>query len=205
MEILFLLISFVASVAGAICGIGGGVIIKPVLDVAGLASVAAVNFLSGCTVLAMSLYSVGRSMAARESNINLPIGTPLAIGSAVGGVLGKQLFLFVSALVKHQSTVTKVQALSLLVITLTSLAYVVFKKKIKTHQLSGWGMCLLIGLSLGFVSSFLSIGGGPVNLVVLFYFFSMDTKTAAGNSLYIILFSQAASLVTTVVTNNIPD
>ncbi len=55
------------------------------------------------------------------------------------------------------------------------------------------------------MSSFLGIGGGPINLVVLFYFFSMDTKTAAANSLYIILFSQITSLITTFVTRSVPE
>ena len=58
-------------------------------------------------------------------------------------------------------------------------------------------VCGAIGLVLGVMSSFLGIGGGPINLVVLF--FSMDTKTAAENSLYIILFSQIASLLTRTV------
>lgn len=35
-SILFFCVSFFASIAGAICGIGGGVIIKPVLDMLGL-------------------------------------------------------------------------------------------------------------------------------------------------------------------------
>ena len=60
--------------------------------------------------------------------------------------------------------------------------------------------CFVIGLCLGVVSSFLGIGGGPINLVVLYYFFSMQTKVAAANSLYIILFSQAASVISTFVT-----
>lgn len=47
-------------------------------------------------------------------------------------------------------------------------------------------------------SSFLGIGGGPINLVVLFYFFTMSTKRAAQSSLYIILFSQAASTIAAV-------
>ena len=51
---------------------------------------------------------------------------------------------------------------------------------------------------------FLGIGGGPINLVVLYFFFSMDTKTAAANSLYIILFSQLASLLSTLVTRTVP-
>ena len=57
-EILVLLIAFGASVVGAICGIGGGVIIKPLLDAFGIAGVAEISFLSGCTVLSMSCYSV---------------------------------------------------------------------------------------------------------------------------------------------------
>ena len=63
----------------------------------------------------------------------------------------------------------------------------------------------MIGLLLGIMSSFLGIGGGPINLVVLGYFFSMDTKTAAANSLYIILFSQTASLLATLLTASVPE
>ena len=46
-SILIFCVSFFASIAGAICGIGGGVIIKPVLDMLGLASVATISFLFG--------------------------------------------------------------------------------------------------------------------------------------------------------------
>ena len=58
MAVLFFIISFLASVAGAICGIGGGVIIKPTLDMFHLASVSTISFLSGCTVLALSLIHI---------------------------------------------------------------------------------------------------------------------------------------------------
>lgn len=63
---------------------------------------------------------------------------------------------------------------------------------------------MTIGLALGICSSFLGIGGGPINLVVLYYFFNMDTKTAAANSLYIILFSQTANFLTTLATGAVP-
>ncbi len=65
-------------------------------------------------------------------------------------------------------------------------------------------MNLAIGLILGLLSSFLNIGGGPFNLIVLSYFFSMDSKTAALNSLYIILFSQVANLISTFIQGEIP-
>lgn len=43
MELLFFVISFLASIIGGICGIGGGIIIKPALDLSGLASIATVQ------------------------------------------------------------------------------------------------------------------------------------------------------------------
>lgn len=42
--VLFFMISFLASVIGAICGIGGGVIIKPTLDLFQLAGVSTISF-----------------------------------------------------------------------------------------------------------------------------------------------------------------
>ena len=54
------------------------------------------------------------------------------------------------------------------------------------------------------VGAICGIGGGPINLVILYFFFSMTTKAAAANSLYIILFSQATSLVSTIVTGTVP-
>lgn len=62
-----------------------------------------------------------------------------------------------------------------------------------------------IGITLGIMSSFLGIGGGPINLVVLYYFFSMSTKVAAQNSLYIILISQITSVTTTLFTKTVPE
>ena len=52
--VLFFLICLAATTAGGISGVGGGVIIKPVLDAVSGMGVATVSFLSGCTVLAMT-------------------------------------------------------------------------------------------------------------------------------------------------------
>ena len=203
--LLFLLISFLASVAGAICGIGGGVLIKPALDAFGVMSVSAISFLSGCTVLAMSCYSMLKNKMSGESLVDAKTGTPLAIGAAVGGVAGKLMFQYISGLFASKETVGAVQAGCLLVITLGTLIYTVKKDKIVTLRISSTAACLGIGVVLGIFSSFLGIGGGPINLVVLFYFFSMKTKEAAQNSLYIILFSQITSLLSTLLTGTVPE
>lgn len=199
------LVCFLSSVIGAICGIGGGVIIKPVLDAFGVMSVSAVSFLSGCTVLSMTTYSVLRSRLSGKSRIEQKTGLPLAIGAAFGGVIGKWLFSIASSISVDKERVGAVQAACLFVVTLGTLLYTLYKNKIKTHHVTEPLLCVAIGLALGILSSFLGIGGGPINLVVLFFFFSMDTKAAAENSLYIIFFSQMASLVSTILSGGVPE
>jgi len=198
------LVCFGASIIGAICGIGGGVIIKPALDAFGILDVATISFLSGCTVLSMTTYSVVKSKMSGESKIDSNTGVPMAIGAAVGGVAGKQMFQIVKAASGNPEFVGAVQAICLILVTLGTLLYTIYKKKIKTHDIHSKTLCVVIGLLLGMMSAFLGIGGGPINLVVLYYFFSMESKTAAENSLYIIFFSQIASLIASFVTHTVP-
>ena len=200
MYVLFFIISFGASIIGAICGIGGGVIIKPVLDASGTLPPGTINFLSGCTVLAMTCYSVLRNRLSGSTSIDADHTLPLAIGATLGGLAGKQLFDVVEGLFATPDMAGAVQAVALGIITLGTLVYNLNKPKIKTLTVDGTLPCLIIGFALGVMSSFLGIGGGPINLVVLFYFFSMATKLAAQNSLFIILCSQAASTVTSLPT-----
>jgi hypothetical protein len=129
----------------------------------------------------------------------------MAIGAAAGGLIGKWLFSYIKSLSSDPNRVGAVQAICLLIVTLGTLIYTIYKSRIKTYQVENAIVCILIGLFLGVMSSFLGIGGGPINLVVLFFFFSMTTKVAAENSLYIIFFSQLASLISTIVTGSVPD
>jgi len=204
---IYLIVFFVcfgASIIGTVCGIGGGVIIKPVLDALGVMDVTALSFLSGCTVLSMSTYSFLKNKQSSTSN-KTNTAFPLAIGAACGGVAGKMMFQYILSIASDQSKVALIQALCLLIVTIGTLIYTIYKERIKTHRMTSAAVCVLIGIALGMLSSFLGIGGGPINLVVLFYFFSMKHKTAAENSLYIIFYSQLASLVQTIVTGSVPD
>lgn len=199
---LIFIVCLMSSTAGGICGIGGGVIIKPVVDSLGVLSVSALSFLSGLTVLSMSCISVYKQRKRRL--VNMKTGTALAIGAAVGGLIGKALFDAIKKSV-GEAPVGLIQSIALGIITLGTLFYTLKRSKIHTHNVKNPVFCALIGLALGVMSSFLGIGGGPINLCVLYYFFSMDTKKAAANSLYVILFSQAASALSTIVQGKIPE
>ena len=203
--LLFFFVSLGASVIGAICGIGGGIIIKPTLDFFSLGSVAAVSFLSGSTVLSMTCYSVIKNLKSQDNTIDMRTGTPLALGSALGGIAGQQLFVLAYLCFGNPNLVGAIQSAGLFLITLATLIYTLVKHRLQTLNVSGTVSCLSIGLFLGLISSFLGIGGGPINLMILGYFFSMPTKTAAQNSLYIILFSQITNLLTIFWAGHLPD
>lgn len=201
---VFFLISILSAAAGSICGIGGGVILKPVLDTAGIMSVSGISFLSGCTVLAMSTVSVCKNLHGRREKLNLKLVVPLAVGGAAGGAIGKTMFQALKQAVDNERLVGLVQAVVLIIITFGTLIYTVCRGKIHTLRCGGICLSLTIGLLLGIMSSFLGIGGGPINIVVLEFFFSMKTKEAAASSLFLIMFSQFTGLAQTLLTGTIP-
>lgn len=170
-----------------------------------VANVATISFLSSCTVLSMSLYNVCRSIASKEQTIDVRRSTPLAVGAVAGGVGGGILFQYAKAAATNIDRVGAVQAICLAGLTLACLLYTLLRKRIQAHALKSKWMCVAIGMGLGGVSSFLGIGGGPINLVAFYYFFSMEPKAAAQNSLYVILFSQAANLLTLLATGSVPE
>lgn len=203
--IIIVFVCFGASALGSVCGIGGGVIIKPVLDAVGILPVNMVSFLSGCTVLSMSLVSVGKNLlSGRGEKFDKKRGTLLALGAAAGGILGERVYQVVLGLLPDTQTVGAVQAAALLAVTAGTLWYTLKKEGIRSKHLEGLLSCAVMGTALGMMSVFLGIGGGPINLVVLYYFFSMGTKEAAGYSLYIIMFSQLAGLLEKAVGRQIP-
>lgn len=203
MELLIFFVCLAASAAGGICGIGGGVIIKPVLDALGVLSVSAISFLSGLAVLSMSVISVLRQRKARL--VELGTGSLLAAGAVAGGIAGNAAFQAVKAMAGSDRFTGVVQALVLALVTLLTLVYSAFlRDRLPSFRVQNPLACVGIGGIMGLLSAFLGIGGGPVNLAVLYFAFSMDTKKAAANSLYIIMFSQFSSFLTSCVQGTIP-
>jgi len=197
-----LVVSFGASAIGALFGIGGGVIIRPILDLTSPYSVAVVHFLSSATVLAMSAYSVGAGLVSkRENHIDFWVSTSLGISAAIGGILGSMLF----GLVLPGENAGMIQSLAFVAVMGATFVFMIYKSKVTPLEANNIFLGLPVGLSLGVVSSFLGIGGGPINLAVLYYFYGMNAKTAAQNSLYIIFISQAFALLTNLVGDQIPD
>jgi len=206
LQAVCILVSFFASTLGAICGIGGGVIMKPILDATGVVSVSQASVLSCCTVLSMSVVSLykrtrGGSLAKQ---IDLRRTLPLAIGAVIGGFIGNTLFQQAAALTGDSMAGVMQNAL-LMILTLINVPYLLFEQRIHRFSIRFVPGCVLAGVFLGTASSFLGIGGGPINLLFLSLLFSMGIKEAGLNSIFIILLSQITSLAKTAVRGGLGD
>lgn len=204
MEFIYFLVCFGASLIGAVSGIGGGVIIKPVLDSLGTLDISAIRFLSGCTVLAMAVCTMIRARGG-DARVNPRVSVPLAVGSCLGGIVGKEAFQLLTEFYAGGNRAAVMQSALLLAINVGVLLYLQNRARIRSHSISSAAVCCLIGLLLGTLSSFLGIGGGPINIAVLYYFFSMRPKETALNSIFIIVFSQSSSLLGTLVGRSVPE
>lgn len=203
MSIVLFIIACMASIIGSISGIGGGIIIKPLLDALTSLDVSVISFLSGCTVLSMSIMTLIRS---RKTSVKIDKvkGTYLALGGVVGGLVGKYIFDLAKAAFGQDAVIGATQSIMIIIMCIGVALYVKFKESIKTHQINNIFVCLGIGAFLGCLSAFLGIGGGPINIALLGFCFSMDTKVAAINSIYIIFFSQLSSLIFTITSGTVP-
>lgn len=194
-EILYFLVAIFATTVGALTGMGGGVIIKPVLDILGHYDVGSISMLSSITVFFMALVSVARHRGDIHKR-DAAIVIPLALGSVLGGNLGTTALKAMTASVPN-NRVTLIQNVILALLVGVIFVYMKRRESLPTLHLQGVLPGAGMGLVLGMLASFLGIGGGPFNVALIMFAFSVSTKSAAVYSLVTILFSQGSKLITT--------
>ena len=195
-EIIYLIITLIATTLGAIAGIGGGVIIKPVFDAFGEYTAAEISVISSSAVFAMSTVSTLISAkTVREQKDSLKLMLPLAVGASLGGYAGELLF---SRFTAQDSLIRIVQNAILLVLIIFVVVYMKNEER-KSLYRNDWYSAAAVGLLLGCVSAFLGIGVGPINVAVITLVFGMEIKTAVIGSLITILFAQGTKLISIAV------
>lgn len=196
--ILYSIIIFIACTVGAVVGIGGGIIIKPLLDFIGIHSVETVGFISTCAVFAMSISSSIKHIKSK-TEMKPKIVLLVSIGSVFGGIIGNEIFDFVLA--KLNSDIVKgIQAVIITAFIVFVIIYV-NSKNIKSFEIKNPAAIIAVGLMLGLMSAFLGIGGGPINTAFLVLLFSFTVKESAVYSVAIIFFSQLSQLITIFISN----
>ncbi|MHC5268551.1 sulfite exporter TauE/SafE family protein [Enterococcus sp. LJL98] len=195
--LLYFLVIVLANTIGAISGMGGGVIIKPIFDLIGIHSVAAISFYAAVAVFVMAFVSTYRQIQ-NGIQIQWKVAGWISFGAVVGGVLGSQALNQLLTLFSNEDWVTMIQ----IVLTVLTLLFAFFYSYFdwRSFRLNRVWWYLFCGLTLGFLASLLGIGGGPINVSLLVLLFSMPIKEATVYSICTIFFSQLAKLVTIFLT-----
>lgn len=192
LAVIYAVVILVATTLGAFVGLGGGVIIKPVLDFIGQEPRVQVDFLSCVAVFTMSIVSTFKAIR-NKIEFKKSIVVFIAAGSIAGGFLGS----YVMDLLEEQFVNVNMRCIQAFMLATLMIAVCVYvnKQSFSFHIKNPVTICL-VGLLLGFLASFLGIGGGPINVAVLTLFFSLNVKESAVYSVAIIFFSQLSKLIT---------
>lgn len=187
------LIILLSTFIGAITGLGGGIIIKPLLSIVTDFSVIATNFYAALAIFSMTLYSLYDSKK-NKVEIDYSLATILSIGALIGGVVGSGLVIKLSK-VLGDVKLLNIQLILLIVVMVVSIIITLRTIETKKHKVPIIAS-LATGLFAGLISAFLGIGGGIVNIPILILIYKEAHKQAVLTSLFVVFISQLSSIVT---------
>lgn len=182
------IICFIGSFVGAITGLGGGMIIKPMfgsaLQMTSHIGNLVAKFMSTSVVFTMSSKSSWYYKKQKVS-FDYKLGMVLGIG-IIAGILAVMLvgnILFALEIL--------LQGILYFIVFLV----VLFRDKYpKCNYRNNVVVILLIGFVIGFLSSFFGIGGGAIKIPFFIVFFSMSVKEAAIYSFFASMISEPVKL-----------
>ena len=187
-ELWLIPLGFAAGLLGSIIGLGGGIIIVPVLTFFGFSPA----LVASNSIFAVFSNAIASSISyAKQRRIEYSIGLKLGLLSIPGTVVG--------AFISSEITPSIFKILFALILISASI-YIFFKRKIeqKNYNLSKQIMILAIGASFvaGIISGLFGVGGGIIFVPLMVVAMGLSMKNAAPTSQFILLFASGSALVT---------
>jgi len=181
-------LGFAAGVLGSMIGLGGGIIVVPVLTFLGFPPTAAA---SNSLFAALSNAIASTISYSRQKRVEYSLGLKLGLLAIPGTVLG--------AVISTDVTPEIFKILFGLVLIVSAI-YIFLRKKIATRErtLSYQMMVFAVGISFfaGIISSFFGIGGGILFVPLMVVGMGMAMKKAAPTSQFILLFVSLSGVIT---------
>ena len=200
MQIAFLIVGVLAGVLSGMFGIGGGIVIVPVLvALFGYGFTEAVATSLAALLMPVAIFAV--IAYYRAGKMRLSISVLIAFGLIFGGLAGAEL--------AQRLDVSIVERLYGLFLLYAGWRFVEPRKwlaeyragvapaappQIETPQVA-WYFILLLGLGAGVISGMFGVGGGIVIVPALVTFLHFDQKLAVGTSLGALLLPVGAGAV----------
>ena len=176
---------FVGAIAGFF-GVGGGMILVPILMLIGFDIKAAI----GMSVVQMVFSSVyGSYINYKKGKLEINEGLWVGIGGIIGGVIGAH---FTDILPKE------ILQYIFLALVIFALIRVATAKKLEENQQEGSFSKLtlfLIGLIIGTIAMMLGVGGSIMLTPVLIGYLHFPSKKAATAGLFFVVFSSISGAV----------
>ena len=186
-QLWLVLLGFAAGVLGSMLGLGGGVIVVPVLTFLGFSPTTAA---SNSLFAALSNAIASTMSYSRQRRIEFSLGLKLGLLSIPGTVLGAVI-----------STDVAPGIFKILfgLVLIASAAYIFLRKKLETREknLSKQMVVFATGASFfaGVISAFFGIGGGIIFVPLMVAGMGMAMKKAAPTSQLILLFSSLSGVI----------
>jgi len=180
-------LGFVAGILGSIIGVGGGIIIVPVLTFVGFSPTLAVSN-SLFAVFSNSIAST--AMYAKQKRIELSLGWKLGLIAVPGTILGA----FISS--ELSSDIFKILFAFVLI---SSALYILLKRKIEEKPVDASRLLLVFSAGASFfagiISSLFGIGGGLIFVPLMVVALGISMKRAAPTSQFILMFASFSGLI----------
>lgn len=177
---VFVLIGLAGGFASGLFGIGGGILMVPLLVAFAHLGQREAAATSLAAILPVSV--VGSISYLVLGEVDVPAGALIAVGSVVGAQLGTRL------LGRLPVNLLRWAFAALMVTTAVSLLVAVPSREAELETSLGLGAAALaLGLVVGVLSGLFGIGGGLVTVPALILLFGANDLTARGTSLLVMV------------------
>ena len=186
-DIWLIPLGFIAGILGSIIGLGGGIIIVPVLTFMGFSPTLAVSN----SLFAVFSNSVGSTIEyAKQKRVEFSIGRKLGLMAVPGTILGA----FISS-----DLSSEIFKILFALVLISSASYIFLKRKIeeKPVDISRLLLVFSAGASFfaGIISSLFGIGGGLIFVPLMVVALGISIKRAAPTSQFILMFASFSGLI----------
>ena len=188
--ISFFIVIF-ANIIGAFAGMGGGIIIKPLVSILCHFPLATVIFYSNLSVIVMCLTSFTYNKMTKSVSYGKKT-VPIVLGSLCGGLLGT---IILNGAMRYIHDMVKPIQITLTIVTLLISLWYQWRGKPLSQPFTKKGKIFLVGLIMGSFAVILGIGGGPINVWLLMMFLALPLKKATSYSLLSVMAAVAIRLL----------
>ncbi|MGD1835406.1 MAG: sulfite exporter TauE/SafE family protein [Nitrososphaeraceae archaeon] len=192
--ILLIIIGTGAGFLGSLIGLGGGIIMTPILTLMGFSP----TVVASSSLLAVTATSLSSTITySIKKSINYSLGLKLALFAIPGSIFGGFLSSYVTL-----SDFKLYFAILLLIVGI----YIFYKEKINTKDKSieipkylNFILFSIGTFSAGIISSFFGVGGGIIFIPIMIFLFKLKIIDASPTAQFTLLISSSIGLATHIV------